>query len=54
MDQALQERHDSAFFLLLPGVLVDRASRTKEKGSNILKITSENALNLPKKNLICS
>ena len=38
----------SDFFLLTPGVLVDQASRTKEKGSKIPKITSENALNLPK------
>ena len=46
--QALQERHGSDFFLLPPGVLVDQASRTKEKGSNIPKITSKNALNLQK------
>ena len=38
MDQALQEIHGSDFFLLPPGVLVDQASRTKEKGSNIPKL----------------
>ena len=48
LDQALQERHGSDFSLLPPGVLGHEASRTKEKGSNIPKITSKNALNLPK------
>ena len=38
----------SSVFLLPPGILVDQASRTKEKGSNVLKITSENALNQSK------
>ena len=33
VDQALQERHGSDHFILLPpGVLADQASRTKEKG----------------------
>ena len=36
------------FLLLPPGVLVDQASRTYEKGSNVPKITSESALNQPK------
>ena len=48
LDQVLQERHGSDFFLLPPGVLVDQASRTTEEGSNCLKITSENALNQQK------
>ena len=47
LDQAHQERHGSDFFLLPLGVLVDQASRTKEKGSNIPKISSEKALDLP-------
>ena len=38
-----QERHGSDFFLLPPGVLVDQASGTKEKGSNVPNITPENA-----------
>ena len=45
LDQVPQERHGSDFFLLPPGVLVNQASRTKEKGSIAPKITSENALN---------
>ena len=45
LDQVPQERHGSDFFLLPPGLLVDQASRTKEKGSNYPEITSENASN---------
>ena len=48
LDQVPQERQGSDFFLLPHGVLVDQASRTKEKGSNSPKITSENALNQPR------
>ena len=32
LDQVPQEKHGSDFFLLPPGVLVDQASRTQEKG----------------------
>ena len=46
--QVPKERHGSDFLILAPGVLVDQASRTKEKGSNIPEITPENALNQPK------
>ena len=49
LDQALQEGQGSDFVLLPPGVLVKYASRTKETGSKIPKITSENALNVPKR-----
>ena len=54
LDHALQERHGSDFFLLPPGVLVHEASRTKEKGSNIPKITSKKCIKLTKNILITS
>ena len=49
LGQVLQERHGSDLLLLPPGVLVDQASRTKEKGSHFPTITSENAFSQPKK-----
>ena len=52
LDQLPQDRYGSDCFLLSPGVLVDQASRTKEKDSNYPETTGEDASNQQFENLI--